>query len=285
MHDRGRRLAFGDFVADLATGELFRNGHRVPLQQQPFRVLRALVDHPGELVTRDELRRLLWPADTFVAFERGLTSAMRKVREALGDHARHPMFIETLPGRGYRFIAPIVAAHSHVDAPPAVPPSPSRPRRLSRMFVRAAGVAGIALLSGTALDVRTSAETRLAAAESLSKYACLLKSQGRFDDGLAAIRQAYALAPESARITAEVGFHLHAARQFDREFAMFHRAIAIDDRSPDAWLHLGLGYARRSDFASAIPALARAAALADDADPYRRWLDWALSTSRTAVGD
>jgi DNA-binding winged helix-turn-helix (wHTH) protein len=285
VHDRVRRLAFGDFVVDLATGELFRNGHRVPLQQQPFRVLRALVDRPGDLVTRDELRRLLWPADTFVAFERGLTSAMRKVREALGDQARDPMFIETLPGRGYRFIAPVIVVHPQLHSPLDVPLSPSRAHRLRRLLVRAAGVAGIALLSGTAFDVRTSAETRLAAAESLSKYACLLKSQGRFEDGLAAIRQAYALAPESARITAEVGFHLHAARQFDREFVMFHRAIALDDRSPDAWLHLGLGYARRSDFASAMPALARASALAHDADPYRRWLEWALSTSRTAVGD
>jgi DNA-binding winged helix-turn-helix (wHTH) protein len=275
VHDRARRLGFRDFIADLSTGELFNHGQRVPLQRQPFRLLRALIERPGELVTREELQRLLWPADTFVAFERGLTSAMRKVREALGDQAREPLFIETLPGRGYRFIVPVIDLPREAMAPATLLDRPARRPRLFRALTRAAAVIALALLSDMGRDVRTSAETRLAAAESLSKYACLLKSQGRFDDGLAAIQQAFALAPESAKIAAEVGFHLHAARRYDQEFAMFHRAIALDERSADAWLHLGLGYARRSDFTAAVPALERAALLAGNAAPYRFWSDWA----------
>jgi DNA-binding winged helix-turn-helix (wHTH) protein len=258
----------------------------VPLQQQPFRVLRALLDRRGELVTRDELRRLLWPADTFVAFDRGLTSAMRKVREALGDQAREPQFIETLPGRGYRFIAPVIDQHALVARDgtvaavgTAVAPPARRVHRLARPIAHAAAIAAVALLSGTTFDVRTSAETRLAAANSLSSFACMLKSQGRYDEGLAAIRQAHALAPESAKIAAEVGFHAHAARRYDDEFVMFRRALALDERSPDAWLHLGLGYARRENFAAAIPALERAASLAGDAAPYRRWLEWARAAA------
>ena len=283
MHDRPRRVGFGDFVADLGTGELFRDGRRVPLQQQPFRVLRALAERPGDLVTRDELRRLLWPADTYVAFDRGLTSALRKVREALGDQARQPRFIETLPGRGYRFVAPVTAV---VSPAAAARPAQGHQTRTGASWLgaigRAIAVAGTVLLSGTSFEERTSAETRLAAAEALSKYACLLKSQGQFDDGLRAIEQAYALAPDSAKITAEVGFHLHAARRYEAEFPMFFRAVSIDDRSADAWLHLGLGYARRNDFQSAIPALERAAALSGGAAPYRGWLEWARAATSKA---
>jgi DNA-binding winged helix-turn-helix (wHTH) protein len=106
MSQTPRLATLGPFEADLVTGELRENGSLVPLQQQPFRLLRALLERPGELVGRDELRRTLWPEGTLVAFERGLTSAMRKVREALGDRAGAARYIETLPGRGYRFIAP-----------------------------------------------------------------------------------------------------------------------------------------------------------------------------------
>jgi tetratricopeptide (TPR) repeat protein len=138
-------------------------------------------------------------------------------------------------------------------------------------------VVGVAILSSTSLDVRTSAATRHAAAEEISKYACLLKSQRRFDDALEAIRRAHALAPESAKITAEVGFYLHAARRYDEELPMLQRAVGLDDGSPDAWFHLGLGYARREDLDHAIPALRRAVELSPDDGPYQWWLDWAIA--------
>jgi len=100
-------LRFGDYEADLRSAELRRQGHRLKLQEKPFQVLAALLQHPGELVTREQLRQSLWPADTFVDFEHGLNTAVNKVREALRDSANNPRFIETLPRRGYRFIGAV----------------------------------------------------------------------------------------------------------------------------------------------------------------------------------
>ena len=96
------------FDVDLRAGELRKDGIGIPLQQQPFRVLARLLDHAGEVVTREALRRELWPGDTLVDFEHGLNLAIARVRrEALGDEAERPRFIETLPKRGYRFITPV----------------------------------------------------------------------------------------------------------------------------------------------------------------------------------
>jgi DNA-binding winged helix-turn-helix (wHTH) protein len=101
------RVRFAEYEADLRSGELRRQGHRLKLQEKPFQVLAALLLRPGELVTREELRQSLWPADTFVDFEHGLNTAVNKVREALRDSANDPRFIETLPRRGYRFIGTV----------------------------------------------------------------------------------------------------------------------------------------------------------------------------------
>ncbi len=107
---RTRRTRFGAFEVDLRSGELHKHGIRLKLQDQPFQVLVLLLEHPGDVVTREELRQRLWPADTFVDFDTGLNSAIKKLRDVLGDSAEEPCYIETLPRRGYRFIAP-VAAH------------------------------------------------------------------------------------------------------------------------------------------------------------------------------
>ncbi len=111
-------IRFGIFEADLQAGELRRQGYKVKLQEQPFQVLVMLLERPGEVLTREELQKQLWPADTFVDFERGLNRAINKLREALGDDADTPHFVETLPRRGYRFIAPVDTAGPHeVEAP------------------------------------------------------------------------------------------------------------------------------------------------------------------------
>src|SRR5262249_40695425 len=102
-----RSIRFGPYEADLAAGELRKNGRRVHLQDQPFQVLAALLARPGEVVTRDELRERLWSGHTFVDFDQGLNTAINKLREALGDSAAAPQFLETLPKRGYRFIFPV----------------------------------------------------------------------------------------------------------------------------------------------------------------------------------
>lgn len=103
----GRTFSFGPFQLSERAAELRKNGHRVKLQEQPYQVLIELVANAGEVVTREELQQKLWPADTFVDFDVGLNSAVRKLRHALGDDADHPRFIETLAKRGYRFIAPV----------------------------------------------------------------------------------------------------------------------------------------------------------------------------------
>src|SRR5438094_346855 len=100
-------LRFGVFEVDARSGELRKQGVRIKLQEQPFHVLTVLLQRPGEVVTREELRNQNWPADTFVDFDNSLNTAINKLREALGDSADSPRFIETLPRRGYRFIAPV----------------------------------------------------------------------------------------------------------------------------------------------------------------------------------
>ncbi len=104
---QARRAKFGVFEVDLVTGELFKAGLRLRLQEQSFRVLAMLLERPGELVSREEMVQQLWPPDTFVDFDHGLNTAVAKLRDVLGDPAVNPRFIETLAKRGYRFIAAV----------------------------------------------------------------------------------------------------------------------------------------------------------------------------------
>jgi TolB-like protein len=119
-----RVIKFGLFEVDLCSGELRKSGARVALQEQPFRILVALLEHPGAIVSRDDLQRHLWPDGTFVDFEHSLNAAIRRLRTALNDDAAGPRFVETMHRRGYRFVAPVngrpmedqtVARHGVVD--------------------------------------------------------------------------------------------------------------------------------------------------------------------------
>src|SRR5215470_14489664 len=101
------RVQFGTFEVDLKAGELRRNGYRIRLQEQPFQILTMLLDRPGEVVTREELQGRLWPADTYVDFDHSLNAAVRRLRDALGDSAENPRFVETVARRGYRLLAPV----------------------------------------------------------------------------------------------------------------------------------------------------------------------------------
>jgi DNA-binding winged helix-turn-helix (wHTH) protein/Tfp pilus assembly protein PilF len=120
----GSSYRFGPFALDLRSGELIRNGRRVRLQDKPCSILCALAEHPGEVVTRAELQRRLWPNDTYVDFEDGLNTAMRKLREALGDDPQSPRYIETVRGRGYRFL-PEVVIIGEAEKSGAVFPAPA----------------------------------------------------------------------------------------------------------------------------------------------------------------
>jgi cholera toxin transcriptional activator len=127
-----RLLRFGVFEADLAAGELRKNGARIRLQVQPFQVLTMLLENAGSVVTRDDLRQKVWPADTFVDFDHSLNTAVNKIREALGDSASSPRYVETLARRGYRFIAPVnsteaMAANSQHAKETTAPPAAIHP--------------------------------------------------------------------------------------------------------------------------------------------------------------
>ena len=120
----GRVIRFGVFEADLAAAELRKSGIRIRLQDQPFQILSLLLERPGEVVTRDEIRQRLWPADTFVDFDHSLNTAVNKIREALGDSASSPRYVETLARRGYRFVAPVQSPEPVATSPTAsIPPT------------------------------------------------------------------------------------------------------------------------------------------------------------------
>ncbi len=104
---RPPRTRFGAFEVDLRAGEVYKHGIRLKLQDQPFQILALLLERPGDVVTREELCQKLWPTDTFVDFDTGLNSAIKKLRDVLADSAEEPRYIETLPRRGYRFIAEV----------------------------------------------------------------------------------------------------------------------------------------------------------------------------------
>jgi TolB-like protein/DNA-binding winged helix-turn-helix (wHTH) protein/Tfp pilus assembly protein PilF len=116
---------FGAFEVNLRSGELRKHGIKIKLQEKPFQILALLVEQPGEVVTREELQRRLWPADTFVDFDRNLNTATNRLRQALGDSAENPRFIETIPRRGYRFIFPVNSATT--GAYPYAPTDGERP--------------------------------------------------------------------------------------------------------------------------------------------------------------
>jgi serine/threonine protein kinase/tetratricopeptide (TPR) repeat protein len=112
-----RPIRFGPFELDAAEGELRNRGVKVKLQDQPFQILQILLEQPGKIVTREELQKRIWPADTFVDFDKGLYNAIKKLREALGDDAGAPRYIETLPKRGYRFTAPLSGSGHGAQTP------------------------------------------------------------------------------------------------------------------------------------------------------------------------
>jgi DNA-binding winged helix-turn-helix (wHTH) protein/TolB-like protein len=163
-----RRVGFGPFEFDVAGGELYRDGQRVRLQEQPRQLLAALLERPGEICTREDLRERLWASDTFVDFEHGLNTAIKKLRQALGDSAEAPQFVETLARRGYRFVAPVVArlpapqiADSPVAAGPApVPAAPLQPARGPSRLRRARWGGSLLLLAAAAAVVWVAPQRR-----------------------------------------------------------------------------------------------------------------------------
>jgi DNA-binding winged helix-turn-helix (wHTH) protein len=129
-----RTVRFDAYEVDLAGGQILKRGKRLALRDQAFRVLAALVERPGEVVTREDLHRRLWPGQVFVDFDNVLNTAVAKLREALGDSANHPHFIETLPKRGYRFIAAVSDVASVGCRAPTRTPRAPVPQRDGRSW-------------------------------------------------------------------------------------------------------------------------------------------------------
>lgn len=125
-------VRFSAYEVHLRAGELYRAGHKVKLQVQPFHVLAMLLEHPGEVVAREDLQKRLWPADTFVDFDHSLNTAIKKLRQALSDDKNKPRFIETLPKRGYRFIGTIEET-TGPWAPPKISPESSWLGRVAKV--------------------------------------------------------------------------------------------------------------------------------------------------------
>lgn len=165
-------IRFGTFQLDTQAGQLLKSGRVVRLKPQPLRLLELLLSRPGDLITRDEIRELLWGAETFVDFEQGMNTAVRQIREALGDDAERPIFVETVPKRGYRFIAPVDAAG---PSPPYPPPRGTdlnlhkalwlniaelrlaevrRRTRRRRLYIGLIALATLAALLGTGMLIR-----------------------------------------------------------------------------------------------------------------------------------
>jgi TolB-like protein/DNA-binding winged helix-turn-helix (wHTH) protein/Flp pilus assembly protein TadD len=132
-HPPDGRLRFGVFEVDLRAGELRKHGLRVRLQEQPFQVLAMLLERAGQVVTREALQKKLWPADTFVDFDHGLNKAVNKIRDALGDSAESPRFVETVARRGYRFLAEVKSTdEASLRSPEFAPPRPLAPQTADR---------------------------------------------------------------------------------------------------------------------------------------------------------
>ncbi len=122
MNDASALLRFSSFELDLEKQELRKRGVLVKLQAQPLKVLALLAERPGELIARDEIRRHVWGAGTFVDFDQGINVCIRQIRQALGDRAGSPRFVETLPRRGYRFLAPVERPEPVAATEPAARP-------------------------------------------------------------------------------------------------------------------------------------------------------------------
>jgi len=134
-------VRFGVFEADLRAGELRRNGAKVRIQDLPFRALTLLLTHPGIVISREEFRQVLWPADVFVDFEQGISSAIMRLRDALRDSADNPIFIETVERRGYRWIGPIQISEPVIADSSAPDPAIAVQQSESRFPWRAIGFA------------------------------------------------------------------------------------------------------------------------------------------------
>ena len=171
-------LCFGEFQLDAHSGELRRGGNRIPLQEQPLTVLSVLLQSAGTLVRREDLRRRVWPENTYVEFDHALNTAVKKIRIALGDCADEPRYIETIPKRGYRFIVPVVERSVVADG--LVPLEPAGWELMPRKRMLSLAAVSVLLLCFGALGMRW--RSTVAGAEASPSVLSVLPMQDLSDD-------------------------------------------------------------------------------------------------------
>lgn len=296
-------VRFDPFELDPRSGELRKGDVRVKLQEQPLQVLLTLLEHPGEVVSRDELRRRLWADDTFVAFDDGLNTVVKRLRDALGDAADAPRFIETIPRRGYRFVAALEAPDvSQPPGPPSVAPvapaaRSARPGRAA-LWVGVLAAAGVGVLSAWTASSRQSrgaleahAPPILVTPPHVQPAAYLAWIKGRYywnqrtapslQKGLTAFREALDIDPTYAAAYAGLadcytalgyGSYLPPSIAFTRAKAAARQALTLDAGLAEA--HASLGYATFYydwDFREAEREFERALALDPNSVTAHEW--------------
>jgi DNA-binding winged helix-turn-helix (wHTH) protein len=208
------KVAFGPFEFDPASGELRKNGYKVKLSGQPGEILSALITHPGEVVTREDLRLRLWPEMSSGDFEHGVNAAVNRLRQVLGDAASEPRYIETLPGRGYRFVAPIStvggAVLELVPSPTALAPKP-QPSRRRLVALAGAGAVLVSLLMSWVGGQRSPVSLKVAR--------FLISPPKGYHLEAAGVRQSFALSPDGERIAFTAKDTSGAFRVFLRDFS------------------------------------------------------------------
>jgi DNA-binding winged helix-turn-helix (wHTH) protein/Tol biopolymer transport system component len=245
-------IRFGIFEVDLRAGQLRRNGLKVRLQEQPFQVLAMLLERPGEVVTREDLHARLWPADTFVDFDQGLNAAVKRLRDALGDSAEHPRFVETLPRRGYRFLAPVESPSAEIPASAALAPSAqnaivsganeSRWRLVAAGFVIVLVALGLGLHVGMrasrALQPVLPREIRLTAnSPDAPVYFGAISPDGRYlayiDPRGTFLREI--ATDESHELSLPQGFRVHHVSWYPDGSHLLAQAVAGSEEHPGLW--------------------------------------------------
>ena len=245
-------IRFGIFEVDLRAGQLRRNGLKVRLQEQPFQVLAMLLKRPGEVVTREDLHARLWPADTFVDFDHGLNAAVKRLRDALGDSAENPRFVETLARRGYRFLAPVESPSAEIPATAAQAPSAqnaivsraneSRWRLVAAGFVIVLVALGLGLHVGMrasrALQPVLPKEIRLTAnSPDAPVYFGAISPDGRYlayiDPRGTFLREI--ATDESHELSLPQGFRVHHVSWYPDGSHLLAQAVAGSEERPGLW--------------------------------------------------
>src|SRR6266851_5375325 len=216
---RAPRLTFGPFEFDPASGELRKHGYKIKLPSQPRQVLGALVDRPGDLLTREDLRNRLWPGAIAGDFEHGLHAAVNKLRQALGDGANQPRYVETLPGLGYRFVAPVhTMGRAVLELMPAAAtsqpePEPQPSRRGLLLWTSAVAALLVVLGVVSWMALQPSPGRPVQATQFL-----VVPPKGYYLEG-GGIRQSFALSPDGGRIAFTAKDAGGSFRLFLRDFS------------------------------------------------------------------